>query len=95
MYCHIFIIKSYSFFNNSFNFLQDGHHTNYGDDFGKSILQCYEKGKDQIIAVGANCTSPEHIASLLEKANLSLPSAAVLPRVIYSNAGDRWIPGKG
>lgn len=74
---------------------KDGQYTNYGDKFGKAVKECHEEGRHQIIAVGVNCTPPQHIASLLEQANHSLPPAAELPRVVYPNSGEKWTAGKG
>lgn len=74
---------------------KDGHHTNYGDNFSEAVKQCYAESGEQLIGIGVNCTHPEHIASLLEQANLSLPPPAELPRVVYPNHGDKWIPDEG
>ncbi|KAK7062931.1 hypothetical protein SK128_001602 [Halocaridina rubra] len=74
---------------------KDGHHTNYGDKFRESVKRCYEEGGNQLIALGTNCTPPQHISSLLQQANIALPPASVLPRVIYPNSGEKWIAGKG
>ncbi|XP_068245597.1 homocysteine S-methyltransferase YbgG-like [Palaemon carinicauda] len=74
---------------------RDGHHTNYGDDFSEAVKQCYVQSEQQLIAVGMNCTPPEHIASLLEQANVTLPPPVLLPRVVYPNHGEKWLPDQG
>lgn len=43
----------------------------------------------QIVAVGVNCTPPEHIDSLLESAR-----GVRTPRVVYPNSGEQWIAGE-
>nr|XP_045600190.1 homocysteine S-methyltransferase YbgG-like [Procambarus clarkii]XP_045600193.1 homocysteine S-methyltransferase YbgG-like [Procambarus clarkii] len=74
---------------------KDGKYTNYGDNFGEAAKKCYEMAGDQLVAVGVNCSPPQYITSLLEKANLSLPPPSILPRVVYPNSGEEWIAGKG
>ncbi|KAG7163750.1 Homocysteine S-methyltransferase 1-like [Homarus americanus] len=73
----------------------DSQHTNYGDDFGEAVKKCHERAVDQLIAVGLNCTPPQYVTSLLEKADTSLPSPSILPRVVYPNSGEEWVAGKG
>ncbi|XP_042231725.1 homocysteine S-methyltransferase YbgG-like [Homarus americanus] len=74
---------------------KDSQHTNYGDDFGEAVKKCHERAVDQLIAVGLNCTPPQYVTSLLEKADTSLPSPSILPRVVYPNSGEEWVAGKG
>ncbi|XP_071527944.1 homocysteine S-methyltransferase YbgG-like [Panulirus ornatus] len=74
---------------------KDGQHTNYGDSFGEAAKMCYEKAGDQLLAVGINCSAPQYITSLLDKANLSLPPPTVLPRVVYPDSGEKYTANKG
>lgn len=52
-----------------------------GTDIAKAISQVDAK---QVIAVGVNCTKPEHITSLL------LNMESELPKIVYPNAGRTW-----
>ncbi|XP_042872661.1 homocysteine S-methyltransferase YbgG-like isoform X2 [Penaeus japonicus] len=74
---------------------RDGQSTNHGDHFGEAVRQCYEEAPDQLVAVGVNCSPPQHVSSLLKEANLTLPAPEVLPRVVYPNSGEQWVAGKG
>lgn len=74
---------------------KDAQHTSYGDNFGEAVRSCYEQGREQLIGVGVNCTPPHLITPLLQEANRFLPSPHVLPRVVYPNSGEEWVPGKG
>ncbi|KAK8373210.1 hypothetical protein O3P69_016174, partial [Scylla paramamosain] len=69
-------------------------HASYGDNFGEAVKSCYEQGREQLIGVGVNCTPPHLITPLLQEANRFLPSPHVLPRVVYPNSGEEWVPGK-
>ncbi len=40
----------------------------------------------QVVAVGVNCTAPQHVASLIRE----IRSATKKPIVVYPNAGRRW-----
>lgn len=40
----------------------------------------------QVVAVGVNCTAPEHVGELLERAAAVTP----LPLVAYANSGQQW-----
>lgn len=74
---------------------KDAEHTSYGDKFGKAVQTCYERGRDQLIGVGINCSPPHLITPLLQEANRFLPPPQVLPRVVYPNSGEEWVAGKG
>lgn len=43
-------------------------------------------GAAQVVAIGVNCTPPQHIASLVRAAR----AVTDTPIVVYPNAGDRW-----
>jgi len=58
----------------------DAAHTCGGDDFADAV----EAVAQAVSAVGLNCTSPEHVESLLRAA------AVGLPLVAYPNHGARW-----
>jgi homocysteine S-methyltransferase len=45
---------------------------------------------DAIIAVGVNCTAPEHVGSLMDE----IRSATAKPIVVYPNSGESWDAGR-
>ncbi len=61
---------------------RDGAHTNHGE----SIAACAAllDAHPQVVAVGVNCTAPEHIISLIT----ALRSATTKPIVVYPNSGE-------
>jgi homocysteine S-methyltransferase len=63
---------------------QDGTSTCAGQGIGHlaEIVKNYES----IVAIGVNCTMPEHVTSLLRK----LSAKSSLPLVVYPNAGRVW-----
>ena len=62
---------------------RDGQHVSHGESFAECAALADTSG--QIIAVGVNCTSPEHIASLLSAAQ-----GISTPLVAYPNSGENW-----
>ncbi|KAK3856695.1 hypothetical protein Pcinc_019310 [Petrolisthes cinctipes] len=74
---------------------KDGQHTSYGDEFGAAVQACHERGGEQLVGVGVNCSPPHYLAPLLTRANATLPSPDILPRVVYPNSGEEWVAGKG
>lgn len=58
---------------------------------GESFADCAALAEvtEQIVAVGVNCTAPEHIDSLLQSVR-SLHT----PRVVYPNSGEQWVAGE-
>ena len=42
----------------------------------------------RVLAVGVNCTAPEHVDELLARAG----SATTKPLIVYPNSGERWDP---
>ena len=55
-----------------------------GEPFGEAIALAGE-ARD-VVAVGVNCTAPQHVRALLKIARAS----TVLPLVAYPNRGDTW-----
>ncbi len=62
----------------------DGQHTGSGDD----IAACARLagGSSQAVAVGVNCTAPQHVGALIDRLARET-SKAVL---VYPNAGQHW-----
>ena len=63
---------------------RDGRTTNHGEPIEAAVAAA--TASSRVVAVGVNCTAPEHVDELLERA------AAVtdLPLVAYPNAGRAW-----
>lgn len=65
----------------------DAARTRRGEDVRRVFSLC--RGVDAFVAVGANCTAPEHVSGLV--------SAAVehsgKPAVVYPNSGESWDAG--
>lgn len=74
---------------------KDSQHTSFGDHFGEAVKTCYERGGDQLLGVGINCSPPQFITPLLQQAHNYLPPPHVLPRVVYPNSGEVWVAGQG
>jgi homocysteine S-methyltransferase len=66
---------------------RDGAATAAGEPFADAIAVA-SSGRD-VVAVGVNCTAPQHVRSLLKIARASTE----LPLVAYPNRGDTWDPG--
>lgn len=66
---------------------RDGAHVCHGEPF----VDCaaLADATTQIVAVGVNCTAPEHLDSLLDSV-----SALRTPRVVYPNSGEQWVAGE-
>jgi homocysteine S-methyltransferase len=62
----------------------DERHTGSGDD----IDECARLANSapQVVAVGANCTAPQHINALVER----LARKTHKPIAVYPNSGQRW-----
>lgn len=63
---------------------KDGEHTCAGQDI--AALARAVVHHPNVIAIGVNCTKPEHITSLFTK----LSKVAQVPLVVYPNAGRVW-----
>jgi homocysteine S-methyltransferase len=63
---------------------RDGLHTVHGE----LISHCANSlsGHPQVAAIGVNCTSPDHISSLISEIRRQTDK----PIVIYSNSGQTW-----
>jgi homocysteine S-methyltransferase len=64
---------------------RDGEHINDGT----SIKDCAALFKDceQVVAIGANCTAPQYISSLIEQVRAGAPGK---PAVVYPNSGELY-----
>ncbi|KAL7643282.1 UNVERIFIED_CONTAM: hypothetical protein RMT77_006573 [Armadillidium vulgare] len=72
---------------------KDNNKTNYGDDFGDAVKQCYSENPDQLQAIGINCTNPSYLTELLSQAAKEVPPQK-LPRIVYPNSGEIWTEKK-
>ena len=63
---------------------RDGAHVSHGEPFAECAALADESA--QIVAVGINCTPPQHVSALLESA-----SAIQTPLAVYPNSGEHWI----
>ena len=62
----------------------DGATTRAGEDVDRVFALA--RGNDQVVAVGVNCTAPEHVAELVSRAT----AASGKPAVAYPNSGESW-----
>jgi homocysteine S-methyltransferase len=62
----------------------DGQHTNHGEH----IADCAREldSVPNIVAIGVNCTAPEHVSSLLRYLRVGTNK----PIVVYPNSGEHW-----
>lgn len=63
---------------------EDASHTRRGDDVRD--LFAMARGHDRLVAVGVNCTAPEHVETLVATA----VGASGKPVVAYPNSGESW-----
>jgi homocysteine S-methyltransferase len=63
---------------------RDGESTSHGEPIEVAIAAA--TGGDRVVAVGVNCTAPEHVPELLRRA----ASVTDLPLVAYPNSGRVW-----
>jgi homocysteine S-methyltransferase len=63
---------------------RDGLH----DSQGESMADCVAalEGFDQIVALGVNCTAPQHIPSLIEQ----MHAHTAKPLLVYPNSGEQY-----
>lgn len=67
---------------------RDGEHISSGESFA-SVAQLVG-AHAQVVAVGINCTPPEHVESLIRAAR-----AVTETRIaVYPNSGERYVPGE-
>jgi len=62
---------------------RDGEHVAHGERFGDCARRVAVS--PQVLAVGVNCTAPEHVTDLLAAA-----AGAGRPLVAYPNSGEQW-----
>jgi homocysteine S-methyltransferase len=65
---------------------RDGSNTSAGEPFADAVAVA--SSARNVVAVGVNCTAPQHMRSLLKIARASTD----VPRVAYPNRGDTWDP---
>jgi homocysteine S-methyltransferase len=63
---------------------RDGRCVSHGEAFADCAALA--DGSEQIVAVGINCTPPQHISGLLESAG-----GLDTPLLVYPNSGEHWI----
>lgn len=64
---------------------RDGERLNDGTPISRAAALFH--GNPKVVAVGANCTAPRHIPSLIERLSGGLPV------VVYPNSGETWDAG--
>jgi homocysteine S-methyltransferase len=62
---------------------KDGKHVSHGELFSECAALADQS--DQVVAIGVNCTSPEHVSALLKSAAEVNSLLAV-----YPNSGEKW-----
>jgi homocysteine S-methyltransferase len=65
---------------------RDGKTTSAGEPFAEAVAVA--ASARNVVAVGVNCTAPQHVRSLLKIARAS----SDLARIAYPNRGDTWDP---
>ncbi|KAI9032485.1 homocysteine methyltransferase [Hyaloraphidium curvatum] len=65
---------------------KDGKHISDGTPLADAIRAVTARKPKCLVAVGINCTPPQHVSSLLDEAR----SATDLPLVVYANWGRVW-----
>lgn len=65
---------------------RDDVHVSHGEPFAECAALADASG--QVVAVGINCTAPQHIAGLLDSA-----AGLQTPLVVYPNSGEHWVAG--
>ena len=64
----------------------DGTRTRHGEPVEAAFA--LGDATERIVAVGVNCTAPEHVRELVERAR----TVTTKPIVVYPNSGERWDP---
>jgi S-methylmethionine-dependent homocysteine/selenocysteine methylase len=70
---------------------RDGESTCHGESI--DVAASSVAVSDQVVAVGVNCTAPEHVAGLLSAMSAALPAG--FPLVAYPNHGRAWDAATG
>ena len=65
----------------------DGSRTRQGEPVEAAFALA--DATERVVAVGVNCTAPEHVAELVARAR----AVTSKPIVAYPNSGERWDPG--
>jgi homocysteine S-methyltransferase len=63
---------------------RDGGHLNSGAPIEEGVAAV--AGRPGVVAVGVNCTPPEHLDELIAR----IRAATTLPIVVYPNSGEGW-----
>jgi len=63
---------------------RDGASVSHGEPFAECAALADRAG--QVVAVGVNCTAPQHVSQLLAAA-----SGVQRPLVVYPNSGEHWV----
>ncbi len=71
--------------------MQDGTQTCHGEPFLSACSDVISLSANQIVAVGINCTSPNHMTSLLTQLQ---PIRDKIKFVVYPNSGETWTNDK-
>ncbi|BES88619.1 homocysteine S-methyltransferase [Nesidiocoris tenuis] len=58
-----------------------------GENFAEVALQCWRKGKEQLVAVGVNCMDPYWVSILFRKLKSLDPT---VPFIAYPNSGEKY-----
>ncbi|MHB1020961.1 MAG: homocysteine S-methyltransferase [Acidobacteriaceae bacterium] len=67
---------------------RDGLHTSHGELVAEAAAALDKE--PQVVAIGVNCTAPEHIASLIRQ----IRQHTAKPIVVYPNSGEGWDAGQ-
>ncbi len=67
---------------------RDSEHVSSGERFADLAAECGRH--PQVVAVGVNCTAPEHVAALVRSAR----TVTDTPIVVYPNSGETYIAGE-
>ena len=63
---------------------RDGVHIANGERFAEVVRECVTR--ENVVAVGINCTAPEHVASLIRAARVVTDT----PIIVYPNSGETY-----
>lgn len=69
-------------------FQQDGRSIAYGENFQKTVRDCYDSNPEQLVAIGANCLAPRLIENLFKGINNGRKNP--IPLIVYPNSGESY-----
>ncbi|XP_052743916.1 translin-associated factor X-interacting protein 1-like [Bicyclus anynana] len=72
---------------------KDDRSLSHGESFQSVARACWESNTEQLVAVGINCLSPNHVRNLIEGISDGLSSP--IPIVTYPNSGEKYKSGIG